>query len=263
MARLLALALVVLGGCSVVLNGDEHTDSPPPDMGGVDLGPQPLEPSDACNRFADVLCEAAFDCCSTPPSECAGDREACINTCKRDYQVSCLQTLGGFVADPAANYDADVAGEVLWEAQRRAASCDTSLAEVFAIDLLEIPQGTLDAGDPACDPVEGLGMIDIVKAKYCGGGLECLSTGGALGTWECGEPRGADEPCTTFLECEDGLGCGPTMTCGPREANGGPCFLAGDCESFVCERTVGDINGECVAATEANVYCAFFDAPMR
>jgi hypothetical protein len=260
--RSVSLVLVLLGACSVVLNGEEHTGNAPPDMGMADLGPQPLEPSDACNRFADVLCEAAYDCCSTRPSDCT-DRDSCLSSCKRDYQVTCLETLGGFVTDTMAGYDSDVAGEVLWEAQRRASTCDLTLPEVFAVDLMEIPQGSLPEGDPGCDPVEGVGMVDIVKANYCAGELVCLSTGGALGSWACGERRAMDEPCTTYLECERDLGCGMSMACGPREPNGGSCFLAGDCESFVCRRDGAEVYGECVAATEENVYCAFLDPPNR
>ncbi len=257
--RWLAL-LALLGGCSMVLDGEEHTGNPAPDMGPGE--PQPLDPADACNRFADVLCEAAFDCCSTPPADCT-DRASCVSSCKRDYQVTCLETLGGFIDDPMARYDADVAGQVLWEAQARAATCDLSLAEVFAVDLMTIPQGSLSAGDPGCDPVEGVGAVDIVKANYCAGALACLSNGGALGTWECGERRGMDEPCTTYLECEEGLGCGMTMACGPREPTGGSCLLAGDCESFVCVRDGTELYGTCVGATEENVYCALLDPPER
>lgn len=262
MGRWLALGLLGLGACSLVLDGDEHGDNPPPDMGGVDLGPQPLDPSDACNRFADVICRSAFDCCSAPPAGCEEDEETCISECKREYQIACLDDIGTWVDDPMANYDPQIAGEVLFELQRLASTCDLEVPRVFAVDLVEIPQGSLGAGDPGCDPVEGLGEIDITKASYCAGDLDCLSEGGALGDWACGERRGEGEPCTTYLECERHLGCGPTNVCGPREANGGGCVLAGDCESFVCERSLTDLRGECVAATEENTYCAFLQ-PMR
>lgn len=254
------LPLLLLTACSVVLDGDDHTGNAAPDMGPG--GPQPLASADACNRFADVLCEAAYECCTAPPADCT-DRDSCVASCKRDYQVSCLQGLGGFIDDSAAGYDEDVAGQVLFDLQERVASCELTVGEIFAVDLMDIPQGSLSEGDAGCDPIEGVGEVDIVKANYCAGELVCLSTGGALGTWECGEPRGVDEPCTTYLECEEGLGCGMTMACGPRESLGGACLLPGDCESFVCQRDGAEVYGECVEATLDNVYCAFLDPPER
>lgn len=262
MARALPVALCLIAGCSVVLNGDEHQGNPPPDMGAVDLGPQPLDPSDACNRFADVICRGAFDCCSMRPTECESDEETCISECKRDYQVACLENIGQWVDDSMANYDSVIAGEVLFELQGKVATCDLTVPRVFAVDLVEIPQGSLDAGDPGCDPVEGLGEVDITKASYCAGDLDCLSTGGALGSWACGDRRGEGEACTTYLECERDLGCGPTNVCGTREPNGGSCLLAGDCQSFVCERAIGELTGRCVAATEENTFCVFLDPAM-
>ncbi len=257
MIRSLTLASVLCAfGCSVVFDGDRHTGNPPPvEDGGPppDAGAQPVASSDACNRFANVICEAVLRCCSVQRDGCVGREETCLRDCVNAYQTTCLETIVPFTTDPIAGYDPQIAGQVLWDLAGGAASCDPRVVEIFAYDYIDIPPGSLSAGDTRCDPLDGL-EFDVVRALYCEGDLECVSNGGLFGTWMCGAQRAAGEPCVTYLECQDGLGCGVGGVCGARQPAGGPCRLAGDCVSAICVGADA-MPGRCLELNEYNAYC--------
>lgn len=253
---LFPVALVALAGCSVVFDGSEHTggtpDSGPPDAGS-DAGPTSIAARDLCSEISEILCESAVRCCGAERTRCAGMEESCIDACVLDYLPECTADIEPLVTDPVAGYDPIAAGAVVDALREYGAECSVDAIRPLVVDLLEVPPGTLPAGDRGCDPRAGE-EFNVLAALYCEPGLECLSENGMFaGMWMCGRPRPSGQPCVTYLECEEGLGCAGGR-CGSLRSAGEPCRLGGDCISGLCVQT-GLFTYGCADVGAEDFYC--------
>lgn len=210
---------------------------------------QQVHVGDFCRELSEVLCEAYDSCCNMPTMTFD-----CVGT----YRTPCEQELQPIFEDPRTGYDREIASEVLAEARdyirgrNGHPACDLELADWYAdrAGFSRFLTGTVPAGGD-CSPAD---WTDGAAFLSCEGVAQaCIAE---LITMEgvCEPKHREGEPCLTYLDCRDGLGCSGGQ-CRARAAVGQPCLTETDCESLVCDRPT-TLPGRCAVRTPA-IFCLF------
>jgi len=236
------LCLCVLVGCSAVNAPGNHT-------------PEPIDATDFCGVYADVVCDAIISCCETID-------EAARDGCIAAAGVECTRTLGPLISDPRAGYDDVEAAVQLAVGQVIVNECGLSFSEwlVRRDGLASMFTGSLVEGE-ACDPIftETATRFDSPRFVACGPDLACRANLG-LTDWSCLPPVGLGSVCV--LNCEIGLACVPDSAglpvCVARLPAGQSCTTASQCESYNCACAVRGDPSTCTcrpANTVQQAYC--------
>lgn len=245
---------VLLCGCSLVNDPSAHTGGDGGyDAGPQDAGPPPIQGTEFCQRYAELVCDASSECCSTAPDPF--DRTACIT----DISQMCREGFGTLILDPRTGYDAAAAGAVIEEGYayvRGEGAHD--VCDLDAIDWLvnrdgfmRVLSGTRSGGS-ICTPMS-LVPFDYPALFSCSGSdLSCIA---GSPDWVCQSRHTEGQSCALYWDCVDGMRCSPplTGTCQTRLPNGQACNNGTDCESLVC---TGE-PGVCAPRTQDAIYCAF------
>lgn len=238
--RALFLALL-LPSCTLALDPDDL-------MGGGDGGittPDPIPARGVCESLAEAYCDAEARCCGAPdPSR----RERCASWI--------ASRCAGWVAladDARTAYDGALARAVLDEALARIDACDPSLVP-FLSSVEGLPaalEGTVEPGEACASGAEPA----TVALHACREQHACVRI--APSRWNCLAPMARGGTCRLDRDCAEGLFCDTDApgevdgTCEPKRPEGGECARAAECSSALC------VDGDCVALTQTNAYCAF------
>ena len=238
-----ALLLVPLAlGCSALNSPDMHV-------------PAPVEAAEFCVQYAEIICDAAIDCCSTPMV----DRTACLDL----VGVLCTNLFGPSFSDQRTGYDAQEAAVQLAIGRQLADVCDVNLIGWYSRTdgIVSVMRGTVPATG-SCDPLfpevwtppESI-VVDIARFFSCDSGLACTITSDMPMAWGCQPVGGLGDSCLGFADCEVELACvGDAGQCQPRSPDGAACTSGARCESYLCR------GGQCQPNdTAEQVFCSFFD----
>ncbi len=220
--------------------------------------PEPLDATQFCEAYANVVCDGVIDCCDAAGSI---SRAACV----AQAGVLCTERLGPLISDPRSGYDDAEAGLQLARGRLLARRCDVTFNRWLARrdGLMAIFTGSVDRGG-SCGPIVPEDFttvpiqIDAPRFVSCGTELACRADV-TFTEWNCLAPAGVGDACT-LGDCETGLTCWPTSgatyECIARLPDGAACWGPGNCESYDCgcnvDRTVCSCRPD---DTRQQVYC--------
>lgn len=262
MRVLVALLCCALSGCTLVNDPGAHQggrlDAGGQRDAGADGGPARLETGDFCQAYAELQCNALFDCC--PAAE--GMREARFAMCITAVLDDCVNgadatgpILNALVSDRRTGYDPVLGAETIAEGNALAADCSIEFLRwtIERDGLQRGLTGTLEGGSD-CEPNPAVGFRPDYAALF-----SCLpETDGTYracalrsGVWNCVARGGAGDPCVTYFDCQSGFYCTSVVgTCQPRKPNDMACTNGIECESLFCDEL-----GQCATPGQADVYC--------
>ena len=241
-AALLLLPLAL--GCSALNSPDMHV-------------PAPVEAAEFCVQYAEIICDAVIDCCSTSTE----DRSMCLDL----VGVLCANGFGPSFSDQRTGYDAQEAAVQLASGRQRADACDVSLfGWVTRTDgVMSVMRGTVPANG-SCDPLfpevwspPESAVVDVPRFYSCDEGLACTVTSLSPVAWGCQPVGGMGDSCIGFADCEVELACqavGAAGQCLARSPAGAACTVGTQCQSYLCRGDRCQPND-----TADQVFCNFFD----
>lgn len=242
--RIALLLLPLALGCSALNSPDMHV-------------PAPVEAAEFCVLYAEIICDAVIDCCSTS----AVDRPSCLDL----MGVFCSNAFGPSFSDQRTGYDAQEAAVQLAIGRQRADACDVNMIAWYSRTdgVASVMRGTVaEAGscDPlfteVWDPPESR-VVDVPRFYSCDEGLACTITSSAPLRWGC-RPLGAmGDSCIGLADCQVELGCqavGPSGQCQARSPAGAACTIGPQCESYLCRGDRCQPN-----ETADQVFCGLLD----
>lgn len=226
-----------------------------------------IEPGQVCTRLAQVLCAGEAACCNAPGRDRSACEEAQRDLCARSWFLDAVSL------DPVSGFDPAGAEEAFAEIERRAAACDPDIADynISTDGLRGIFQGTRPP-DSNCSPANGAASsVDswAIMLSSCTPieTTSCLPVADvSFAAWTCATRGDVGAPCSSYLNCRDGLACPSGLadsdfqvpyglagfrlaTCTARKVDGETCAAGDECTSLYC------IDGACAPATVQTAYC--------
>lgn len=278
----LALALICIGGCSLVNDHSRYegdgaeadagdvadadagdvadadagdTDGGATDAGSADGGAE-LEPIPAeafCSELAQLDCEARRDCCDTGPST---DVDECIAAVTED----CRNDLEPLLTDDHTGYDPERAAQVIAGGDALRETCSTEIVPWYVFDVYSVMRGALGR-DINCEPPDGGFEDDPAALWRCDADIGLVCRPKPAGGSACQGTSSEGGPCNTIYHCERGLYCTAFLggVCQPQLDRGAVCTHPSQCRSLSCrEGTCGDPDASAYCATIFEFYEDFY-----
>lgn len=219
---------------------------------GSDPNRNKVGAAELCARLAAINCAGEAFCCETPTRTVEMCQAQLVSTCKNELMLDQI------AANPIAGFDQAAAERAFSELERKASTCDTSVAAWGGSyeGLRGILKGTL-AASAECSPEQALPDPATLAASLVScADPEHYACGAAdvLGTWTCGPKAGAGGSCNTDNNCTDGLYCAiaglaTIGTCTARKDVGADCAGPTQCASLFCK------GAKCVETSQQAAYC--------
>jgi hypothetical protein len=244
-----------------------------------DDGAGAMEATDFCQAYVDAVCGGIEQCCSEITRV---DTSACRSAANVYCQEELLTVDDRGIAPTGPNVPARIVFDFDEEGAAAAiARVKSAFARCEGVPSSVVFDDTHYLGEPG---TECLAHQDCAEGTRCAHapqavfgtcvlapleGQECSDVCAAKDLWcgqDRGEPvcvalRGEGESCDE-LPCEEGLACldasstiggGGRSICGRRGADGDPCRVDAQCDSYLC------VNGRCNGGgSPREVFCSFF-----
>jgi hypothetical protein len=208
--RIASALVVLLAGCSVVNDPNNHRAMPVPS-------------DQACNVFADAVCETHALCCDVNFT----------TQCRSVAAGFCTSIFGNAIMFPANGYDPAAAGSFINHLRAVGARCDPEYLELISQQdgLVGVFLGTLPANAVCADQSGNYQPLVCQQPD-----LACVAT---AGSFRCAPRVALGGACRNSRDCRSELYCQtPSGTCQARLAPGAACTDAGDCQSYICHMNV-------------------------